>query len=464
MWASPFSIGKRMQIVLSCLKSEHLKKTSLKNGIGVRTFYKWRKEFIKAAKIHLSNAYINTDDPAINEYRDQLIFEQVSKTKNLQNRNSYLKECIKLVGLFPKKTLYYLADKQFMIERIQKSVLPFHRAAKILGITRNTFLVWKKQNKEGLLKEHYVPNRKADNDFYKEKVFTLMHDPPSKYGLNRTTWSLQLFHEILLKKKVKIGLATIRKILKNAGYKFKHARRVLTSNDPEFDSKIGVLKKTLAKLKKDELFFSVDEYGPFTIKMQGGRSWTPPGIRKTYLAHQNSKGIIILTAALELKTNQVTHFFSKTRNTAEMVKLITILRTKHSTMRRLYLSWDAANWHSSKKLMEEIEKFNQEKKAPKIVLVPLPHLAPYFNLIESVFSGMARAIIHNSNYQSKTECVNAINKYFKERNTFFIKNPKRAGNKIWKLEQTPIEFKESMNCKPHNIFYLNRQKESLRKK
>jgi hypothetical protein len=34
--------------------------------------------------------------------------------------------------------------------------------------------------------------------------------------------------------------------------------------------------------------------------------------------------------------------------------------------------------------------------APEIEILPLPAQAQFLNVIESVFSGMARAIIHNS--------------------------------------------------------------------
>ena len=80
-------------------------------------------------------------------------------------------------------------------------------------------------------------------------------------------------------------------------------------------------------------------------------------------------------------------------------------------------------------------------------LAPLPTGAQFLNVIESVFSGMARAIIHNSDYKSVSECKSAINRYFVERNEKFLKNPKRAGNKIWGKERVKPVFDESNNCK-----------------
>ncbi len=63
---------------------------------------------------------------------------------------------------------------------------------------------------------------------------------------------------------------------------------------------------------------------------------------------------------------------------------------------------------------------------------------------------MARAIIHNSNYESVKECEAAIDKYFDERNEYFRQHPKQAGNKIWGKEIVTSAFDESKNCKDPN--------------
>jgi hypothetical protein len=84
---------------------------------------------------------------------------------------------------------------------------------------------------------------------------------------------------------------------------------------------------------------------------------------------------------------------------------------------------------------------------PFVQLSPLPKSAQFLNVIESVFSGMARAIIHNSDYKSVEEAMMAIDRYFQERNKHFLSHPKKAGKKIWGNEPTISEFSESNNCK-----------------
>jgi hypothetical protein len=82
-----------------------------------------------------------------------------------------------------------------------------------------------------------------------------------------------------------------------------------------------------------------------------------------------------------------------------------------------------------------------------VELAPLPAGAQFLNVIESVFSGMARAIVHNSNYQSKDDAKAAIDRYFADRNQYFRTNPKRTGHRIWGKELALASFSESNNCK-----------------
>jgi hypothetical protein len=83
----------------------------------------------------------------------------------------------------------------------------------------------------------------------------------------------------------------------------------------------------------------------------------------------------------------------------------------------------------------------------RVELAPLPAGAQFLNVIESVFSGMARAIIHNSDYKTADDVKAAINGYFEERNAHFKKSPRRAGNRIWRKEREPAAFSSANNCK-----------------
>jgi hypothetical protein len=124
----------------------------------------------------------------------------------------------------------------------------------------------------------------------------------------------------------------------------------------------------------------------------------------------------------------------------------------YRTEKRIFLSWDSASWHASKALYSAVEEMNSDKfrdrhNTPSVELVPLPSGAQFLNVIESVFSGMSRAILHNSNYGSVRDCKAAIDMYFVNRNRAFLQHPRRAGKKIWGKEQVEPIFREENNCK-----------------
>jgi len=302
----------------------------------------------------------------------------------------------------------------------------------------------------GLEQRSQSKNRKYDDPALKDAVFALIHEPPSNYDINRTTWKMEDFKAVLAKSGHSACPDVLRRILKDAGYRWRKAKVVLTSRDPDYSAKLAGIQDILSGLTKKEAFFSIDEFGPFAVKMKGGRSLVGPGVEPVVPQWQKSKGCLIMTAALELSTNQVTHFYSKKKNTAEMIKLMNILVSQYSDRKRIFLSWDAASWHISKELNSCIESHNKTRSTngfPEVLIAPLPSGAQFLNVIESVFSGMARAIIHNSNYDSVDDAKSAIDRYFAERNSKFLQSPSRAGKKIWGSERELPVFSPSSNCK-----------------
>ena len=141
----------------------------------------------------------------------------------------------------------------------------------------------------------------------KQTLFSLLHSPPSAHGINRTSWRMDDLHRMLVEHGHRTSRKTIRALIKAAGFKWRKAKVVLTSKDPDYRNKVEAIKRILSELRTDEAFFSIDEYGPFAIKRKGGTKRVGPGESYVVPQWQKSKGCLILTAALELSRNQVTH-------------------------------------------------------------------------------------------------------------------------------------------------------------
>jgi len=325
---------------------------------------------------------------------------------------------------------------------------------KILNISRGAARRYLKDFEVGGVKQMNVRQckvpTKSNNECIRKAVLATLHEPPSAYGINRTSWKCDDLLSVLTTKGTKISRSVLAEIVKKEGFKWKTARVVLTSKDPEYREKLTNIQDILGALKDDEAFFSIDEYGPFSIKMKGGRKLVAPGEHFTIPQWQKSRGKLIMTAALELSSNQVTHFYSEKKNTDEMIKMADLLVDRYRDCSKIWLSWDAASWHISKKLNEHIESINEKAAlngGPALATAPLPAGAQFLNVIESVFSGLARNVIHHSDYRSADEAKQAIDKYFESRNSHFLHNPKRAGKKIWGKERVISRFDDANNCK-----------------
>ena len=305
---------------------------------------------------------------------------------------------------------------------------------------------------ESLSQKRPGPARKAVDEKLQAAIFSVIHSPPSEHNINRTSWKLEDIRACLSKQGIHVSKNLIGRIIRKAGYTWRKAKTVLTSNDSNYRQKLDRIKSILSTLGENDRFCSVDEFGPFAVKIKGGKRLVGPSEYPHVPQFQKSKGWLIVTAALELSQNQVTHFYSRAKNTTEMIKLLGVLLERYRGCDKLYFSWDAASWHASKALCAKVRSVNlsdyrAKAQTPFVELAPLPKSAQFLNVIESVFSGMARAIIHNSDYQSVEHAVAAIDRYFQERNEHFLNHPKRAGKKLWGNETVVSEFAESNNCK-----------------
>jgi transposase len=150
-----------------------------------------------------------------------------------------------------------------------------------------------KMGSDALLSPRTIDYRKIKDERYRDAVFETLHAPPSCHGINRTTWTLHDIRRIMIKRGLPIGRYCISRIIKDAGYRYRKAKRVLTSTDPDYKRKLTAITRKLANLRPKEKFFSVDEFGPFAVKLQGGKSLALRGHARTIPQRQSGKGVLV---------------------------------------------------------------------------------------------------------------------------------------------------------------------------
>lgn len=121
-----------------------------------------------------------------------------------------------------------------------------------LGINKHTYRkylrTFENGGHAGLFARQTKSTRKYDNEAVKQAVFGLLHEPHSNYGINRTTWIMRDLARVLREKGQPACPDVIRKITKAAGYKWRKAKVVLTSNDPTYMEKLARIRSILSNL------------------------------------------------------------------------------------------------------------------------------------------------------------------------------------------------------------------------
>ena len=281
--------------------------------------------------------------------------------------------------------------------------------------------------------------RAATRDQKARRILEIVHAKPSAYGINRSNWNRpSIARAYEQEHNERISVSSVGELLGQSGYSIRKARKVLTSPDPDYREKVELLLNTLQNLKPGELFFFVDEMGPLRVKKYGGRALVRKNEVLTYPQVQAHRGVIMMSGALSATSNQVTWVYGRAKDTAAMIDLLEVLYNQYFSASKLYVTWDAVSWHKSAMLVEWLDAFNSTTKrtneGPLIELVPLPTSSQFLDVIEAVFSGMKRAVVHHSDYRDAPEMKTAISRHFTERNAHFRENPRRAGKQIWEVD------------------------------
>jgi len=117
-----------------------------------------------------------------------------------------------------------------------------------LGISRNTVNGYLADfEAEGGRRLHPPKQRQklSDDPALKAVVLALLHEPPSLSGHNRTTWRVIDLQNTLTAKGFTVGQAVLRAVIRKTGFRWKVARVVLTSCDPEYREKYAAYSNHL---------------------------------------------------------------------------------------------------------------------------------------------------------------------------------------------------------------------------
>lgn len=92
----------------------------------------------------------------------------------------------------------------------------------------------------GLADQPRPPRARTKSKQIEEVVEEIIHRPPSEFGFDRSTWSLESICEYVLSSRgVRVGLQTVWEVISEQGYRWRRAKHSVISPDPEYQAKKG---------------------------------------------------------------------------------------------------------------------------------------------------------------------------------------------------------------------------------
>ena len=152
-----------------------------------------------------------------------------------------------------------------LVVLLSRKRMSYRRVARILRMNRQTVRQYLRAYRDGGASLLFRPapraSLKREDKAIRDALFEVLHSPPSTHGINRTTWKMADLRMVLAARGVDLHVSTIRAIIKDAGYRWLKARKVLTSNDPYYREKLMRMTAILSALKPEERFFWMDRVG-----------------------------------------------------------------------------------------------------------------------------------------------------------------------------------------------------------
>jgi len=113
-----------------------------------------------------------------------------------------------------------------------------------LGVSKEALRLWLRSYETagiaGLVEQPKPGRPRIKSKQIAEAVEEIIHRPPTDFGFDRSTWSLEAMVEYVFKSRgVQVGMQTVRDVLYEMGYRWRRAKHSVTSPDPDYQGKKG---------------------------------------------------------------------------------------------------------------------------------------------------------------------------------------------------------------------------------
>jgi len=225
----------------------------------------------------------------------------------------------------------------------------------------------------------------------------------------------------------RLSRSKLHKILAQGELKPHKVRYYVERRDPEFDQKMAAVLhvyKEVEILNQGLVTGTMVEPATVTVSydekpgIQAVGVTTPdrppvPGLHPIHLRDYEYKrlGTVSLLAGLDLHTGRVTEIVNPTHKSSDFIEFLTKLDVAYPAAQTLRLILDNHSAHISRETQRYLATRPQ-----RFQFVFIPKHGSWLNLVETLFSKMARTMLREIRVSTKQELIDRIHLYFQEVN------------------------------------------------
>ena len=283
-------------------------------------------------------------------------------------------------------------------------------------------------------------------------VLSCACEKPKALGYAYELWTYSLLQEHVRKHCVEAGHPSLKelsrsrlhRILTQGEIRPHKIRYYVERRDPEFEPKMAAVLhvyKDVEIINAELLEGTLKEPPVVTISydekpgIQAIATTTPdlPPVPNQFASHLRDHeyirlGTVSLLAGLDLHTGRITEIVSDRHSSADFIALLSKLDESYPPQTRIRLLLDNHSAHISKQTQDWLSVHPQ-----RFEFVFTPKHGSWLNIVETMFSKMARSMLRGIRVTSKQELIDRIHLYFEQIN----KDPVIFRWK-YKLDQTSI--------------------------
>lgn len=249
------------------------------------------------------------------------------------------------------------------------------------------------------------------NESYRNVLQTTVEQAPRTVELAFSTWTCRdLAHYLADCGRALLSAETVRRHLRNLGYRIVRPVLSIASPDPEYETKAALLEQLKDQARGGQITRLFEDEVDLNLLPGVIGCWTKRGQqRKVPTPGQNVKRYGF--GAVNCMTGQLTHHIGERKNSDNFIQLVEQVVATYCPRDtwqgpKVVLVIDNYIIHRSKKTAAVLAKY-----ADRLEVMALPPYSPKLNLIERLWKHLRRKVTHNHLFDGIADLVAAVTKF-----------------------------------------------------